>query len=93
MRAPEECPVCGAEVPPKALACPECGADERTGWGEEEADFEATGYEEDSFDYEDFLEKEGLKEGSRPRGIAPGWWVLAIFALVAFVWLVVGGIF
>lgn len=31
---PEECAQCGAEIPPRALACPECGADERTGWRE-----------------------------------------------------------
>ncbi len=29
------CPNCGAEVPLKALACPECGSDENTGWSEE----------------------------------------------------------
>ena len=32
MAAPEECAVCGAAVPRRAKACPECGADERTGW-------------------------------------------------------------
>lgn len=31
---PAECAQCGAEIPPRALACPECGADERTGWRE-----------------------------------------------------------
>jgi hypothetical protein len=29
------CPNCGAEVSIKALACPECGADEDTGWSED----------------------------------------------------------
>lgn len=29
------CPICGAEVPVKAKACPECGSDENTGWSEE----------------------------------------------------------
>lgn len=29
------CPNCGAEVPLKALACPECGSDEDTGWSED----------------------------------------------------------
>jgi hypothetical protein len=28
------CPQCGARVPLKALACPECGSDERTGWSD-----------------------------------------------------------
>jgi len=31
------CPVCGEEVPIKALACPECGADDETGWSEDAA--------------------------------------------------------
>ena len=35
LSAPDECAVCGAPIPPKARACPECGADERTGWREQ----------------------------------------------------------
>lgn len=31
---PDECANCGADIPPNARACPECGADERTGWRE-----------------------------------------------------------
>ncbi len=31
---PEECANCGAAIPRNALACPHCGADERTGWRE-----------------------------------------------------------
>lgn len=31
---PDECANCGAEIPRNARACPECGADERTGWRE-----------------------------------------------------------
>jgi hypothetical protein len=32
---PPECAQCGADIPPRAHACPECGADERTGWREQ----------------------------------------------------------
>ena len=32
--APPSCAACGADIPAGARACPECGADERTGWRE-----------------------------------------------------------
>ena len=32
---PGDCPTCGEPVPAGARACPHCGADERTGWGED----------------------------------------------------------
>ncbi|MFH1497999.1 MAG: zinc ribbon domain-containing protein [Verrucomicrobiota bacterium] len=32
--APETCANCGADIHRHARACPECGADERTGWRE-----------------------------------------------------------
>ncbi|HEY3901149.1 MAG TPA: hypothetical protein VGM54_21240 [Chthoniobacter sp.] len=28
------CPICGAEVPRRAKACPDCGACEKSGWSE-----------------------------------------------------------
>jgi len=31
---PASCAQCGATLPRQARACPECGADERTGWRE-----------------------------------------------------------
>ena len=34
---PGECANCGAAIPRHAKSCPECGADERTGWRENEA--------------------------------------------------------
>jgi predicted RNA-binding Zn-ribbon protein involved in translation (DUF1610 family) len=34
---PDTCAQCGAVIPPQARACPECGADERTGWRESSA--------------------------------------------------------
>lgn len=38
------CPNCGAEVPQKALACPECGSDDQTGWSEDTL-YDGTGIE------------------------------------------------
>jgi hypothetical protein len=34
MSPPDSCANCGADLPRNARACPECGADERTGWRE-----------------------------------------------------------
>lgn len=33
-RPPETCPLCGTDLAPNARACPECGADHRTGWSD-----------------------------------------------------------
>lgn len=51
--APDECPVCGAAVPRTARSCPECGADERTGWNEDDTRYDGldlpdSAYEDDS---------------------------------------------
>ena len=35
LKPPETCPVCGQDVPRKALACPGCGADHNSGWNDE----------------------------------------------------------
>ncbi|AWI09047.1 zinc-ribbon domain-containing protein [Ereboglobus luteus] len=34
--APRYCAICGTELSPNARACPNCGADERTGWREQD---------------------------------------------------------
>ncbi len=56
------CPHCGAELPPSARSCPECGSDEETGWCEDADTWRAggpSGYAgDDEFDYEEFLRRE-----------------------------------
>jgi hypothetical protein len=84
------CPVCGAEVPARARACPECGADEKTGWSDD-AIYDGTGIEEaDEFDYDEWLRRE--------RGLPPKrsplqwlWWAVAAVVLAAVVWWLVLG--
>jgi len=75
---PEICPNCGAEVPLRARACPECGADEQTGWSEDE-----------EFDYDEFVKEEfGPKDRIRPTGVSWIWWVTALILLAALAaWL------
>ena len=75
--APEICPNCGAEVPPKARACPECGADEQTGWSEE-ARVGGLDLPDENFDYNDFVKREFGGPSPVPRGIRWFWWVIAV---------------
>ena len=84
MAAPEICPQCGAEVPPKAKACPECGSDETTGWSED-AQHENLGLPDENFDYGDFVKREFGGPQVKPRGLHWAWWLLAIIVLIAFV--------
>lgn len=77
---PEICPVCGASVPRTALACPECGADERSGWKEDPDD--GLDLPDEEFDYDAFIAEEF---GGEPRHrIRPIWIVAAIVAFAAF---------
>lgn len=88
MKPPEICPNCGAEVPPAARACPECGADEETGWSEEAAS-DGLGLPDEKFDYGEFVEREFGKRKAVPRGIPWFWWVVALLLVAVFLayWL------
>lgn len=59
---PGECPVCGAEVPAGAKACPECGASDSDGWSE---DTDADGLELPPSE-DERLEDENAKEKRSP---------------------------
>jgi len=75
---PEICPNCGAEVPPRSRACPECGADEETGWSET-AQSQRLGLPDEEFDYEQFVKEEfGSQNKIRPRGVSWLWWIVAL---------------
>lgn len=79
---PEVCPNCGAEVPPRAKSCPECGADEETGWSDD-AYASNLGIPEDSFNYDDFVEREfgGKKPPRESRRTL--WAVVAVIVILA----------
>ena len=83
--APETCPNCHADVPPNAKACPECGADESTGWSETAyaSSLDLPPSDED-FDYEEYKQRE-FGTPSKPNGIAWYWWLAAIILLLAFI--------
>jgi hypothetical protein len=85
---PEICPNCGAEVPPKAKACPECGACDETGWSEgAEAQSADLGIPEESFNYDDFVQREFGAKKVLPYGV--GWflWIVSLVVVGTLVWL------
>ena len=89
MRNPEICPNCGAEVPPNARACPECGSDEKTGWSEE-ARSDGLDLPEEEFDYDEFVKQEFAGKSPVPHGIHWFWWVIALLIVGLFLafWLI-----
>ena len=78
MRAPPECAVCGATLPPRAKACPECGADERTGWREASVydglDLPAEAWREGD-------ETDAAPQPARVNGLPWYWWLVGVLLL------------
>jgi hypothetical protein len=74
---PDECAQCGASIPRSARACPECGADERTGWRETSV--------YDGLDLPDAPDSE-VSGPKQSHAIAWYWWVVAtlLVALLGF---------
>ena len=84
---PGDCPICGADVPRRATACPQCGASHDTGWNDE-VGYERLDLPDDEFDYDDFV-KEEFGAGGRRHGRRN--WVVAI--AIFLLSLLVAGIF
>jgi len=82
--SPDECSNCGADVPRKAKACPECGACDNTGWANE-AGYESANLKEQEFDYDDFVVRE-FGDGGRPRAkkLHFIWVLVAVFLILFF---------
>jgi predicted nucleic acid-binding Zn ribbon protein len=76
--APDTCANCGASIPRNARACPECGADERTGWAEQSL--------YDGLDLpEDEAERGQANRAHRHRQSRQWlWWLVGVLLIVAF---------
>ena len=80
-RAPASCAQCGTDLSPSARACPECGADERTGWRESSP--------HDGLDLPDHAWAEERvdppRTTARVNGLAWYWWLcgVGLLALLA----------
>ncbi len=79
---PSVCPVCDEPVPRGALACPECGADHRSGW-REDTYLDGVDLPDDHFDYDEFVREE-FANSPKPKA-QPIWWITAVVLLLAIV--------
>lgn len=83
---PENCPVCGEDVPRNALACPECGADHNSGWEKDADAYDGVDLPDDDFNYDEFVKQE-FGSQTKPSGIKTVWWIVGIVLIVAFLLL------
>jgi hypothetical protein len=81
--------VCGAQLKPNARACPECGADERSGWNEEDTRCDGLDLPDDAFDHDETLQGKGSKPRSLPGGVSVWWWIVAAGLLATLLYRVV----
>ena len=81
---PSHCANCGAEIPPRAKACPECGADERTGWAEQSI-YDGLDLPEESFSDES-IDAEASAARERSRQMTQWFWrAVALLVLAALI--------
>jgi len=84
---PAFCPNCGEAVPEDSAACPECGADDETGWSDDTT-AQGLGIPDDEFDYNDFVDREFGEEKREvmPAGLHWFWWLVGLGLLAALIW-------
>ncbi len=69
------------------MACPECGADEKTGWNDR-ARAQNLDLPDDEFDYDEFVKEEfGEKKehATKTEGVSWLWWIVALLIVGGFV--------
>jgi len=81
-KSPEFCPYCGAEVPPDAKVCKECGSDEETGWSEQ-ARYDSLDLPDENFEYSEFVRREFSDGRPAPTGLHWFWWLIGLLLLAA----------
>jgi hypothetical protein len=74
--APAECANCGTAIPRGSRSCPECGADERTGWRETSV-YDNVDLPDEVFDDErSSVQRRAAHR--RVNGIAWYWWCIGV---------------
>lgn len=80
---PHECANCGATIPRHAKSCPECGADERSGWRENDAT-RYDGLDLPSSAFDDDSDAPRSRPSRRDvNGLAWYWWCIGVLLLFA----------
>ena len=79
------CPVCGAEVPRRAKACPDCGACEKSGWSQDQY-LDGLNLPGDGDDDGDYAVRQ-LGYGSRKTRAQRWWLIVTIIIVVALAWM------
>ena len=79
------CPVCGAEVPRRAKACPDCGACEKSGWSQDR-EVDGLSLPDSDFDYEEFAARE-FGGGAKKTGIQWLWLIVATLIVIGLAWM------
>ena len=86
---PDECANCGASIPKTAKACPECGADERTGWRErsvyDDLDLPESAWQDDAS-----TPAQSSPAPHRVNGVPWYWWLVGAVLLALLVGSVLG---
>ena len=86
---PRECANCGTVIPRGAKACPECGADERTGWREQSL-YDGLDLPEEAFESEEHGgDARHPPPVRRVNGVPWYWWCVgvALIGLLTLGWL------
>ena len=86
---PEECVNCGAVIPRHAKACPECGADERSGWRERSV-YDDLDLPEDAWKEDDAESAKRAPAPARVNGVPWYWWCVGAVLLALLVASVLG---
>jgi hypothetical protein len=85
------CPVCGADVPRRAKACPECGACEKSGWSEDRY-LDGVDLPEEDFRY-GMVRRTDLGGGAKKTVVQWFWWFVAVVVVIALAWVTLQGMF
>jgi predicted nucleic acid-binding Zn ribbon protein len=84
LRPPTECANCGAAIPRNAKACPECGADEKTGWRETSI-YDGMDLPDEAWRDDTDAATQEKTDIARVNGVPWYWWLVGVLLLVLLV--------